>query len=277
MFDERNWILANPGLDVICSREHLRADVEQAARLPSAASSTRNFYFNQREHGEAPFMSRDVWQLNDQPSRLEVFRSRPVAVGIDLSTRQDLSAIVLAAMDDEGVIHLEPHCWLPEDTVMEHIRTDRAPYDVWIKHGWVHTTRGNEVDYETLARFLNERTMVYDIAHGYADRWRLDDLKRQLRALNVEIPIEAFDQGFKGMSPAIEQVEILAGQGRLAHGGHPVLQWCVANATTTPNTSGFRRFAKIERYGRIDLAVAMTMAVYACCSTAMIDASAMIG
>ena len=49
--------------------------------------------------------------------------------------------------------------------------------------------------------------------------------------------------------------------GRLAHGGHPVLTMCAANATVTRDPAGNRKLDKMRATGRIDGLVALAMAL----------------
>ena len=72
-----------------------------------------------------------------------------------------------------------------------------------------------------------------------------------------------------------------ATEGRLIHGGHPVLRWCVSNTVLMhqPGTpQGNRKPEKRRTYGRIDLAVAALMAIGTMkAGEAAIDVAAMIG
>jgi phage terminase large subunit-like protein len=65
------------------------------------------------------------------------------------------------------------------------------------------------------------------------------------------------------MSPAIDMFEQLAIEGRLRHGGHPVLRWAVSNAIVERDAAGNRKLNKAKSFGRIDPAVAAVMAVAA--------------
>ena len=72
-----------------------------------------------------------------------------------------------------------------------------------------------------------------------------------------------------------------ATEGRLIHGGHPVLRWCVSNTILlhqpgTPQQN--RKPEKRRTYGRIDLAVATLMAIGVMKGEeSPVDISAMIG
>jgi phage terminase large subunit-like protein len=111
------------------------------------------------------------------------------------------------------------------------------------------------------------------------DRWRINDLKRELDAIGCNVQLEPHGQGFKDMSPAVDIVERLVIQRKLRHGAHPVLQWCAANAVVTRDPAGGRKFDKAKSTGRIDALVALAMALSLALLRAEkpIDISALIG
>ena len=96
----------------------------------------------------------------------------------------------------------------------------------------------------------------------------------------MTLPLEAFVQGYKSYTPAIREFEVAATEGRLIHGGHPVLRWCMSNTVLVhaPGTpQGNRKPEKRRTYGRIDLAVATLMAIGAMkCDTPAVDIASMI-
>ncbi|WP_341649383.1 terminase TerL endonuclease subunit [Thauera humireducens] len=65
-------------------------------------------------------------------------------------------------------------------------------------------------------------------------------------------PLTEWGQGFKDMSPALDTLEAELLNGRIAHGGHPVLSMAAANATTTRDPAGSRKLDKSRATGRID-------------------------
>jgi hypothetical protein len=52
------------------------------------------------------------------------------------------------------------------------------------------------------------------------DRWRINDLKRELDAIGCHAPLEPHGQGYKDMSPAVDIVERLVIHRKLRHGAH---------------------------------------------------------
>jgi phage terminase large subunit-like protein len=70
-----------------------------------------------------------------------------------------------------------------------------------------------------------------------------------------------FGQGFISMSPALRELEALLLARKLAHGNHPVLTMCAANAVVVKDAAENRKFTKAKATGRIDGMVALAMAV----------------
>ena len=62
------------------------------------------------------------------------------------------------------------------------------------------------------------------------------------------------------MTPALERLEALALDGKLRHGGHPVLAWNASNAIATMDPAGGRKLDKAKATGRIDGLVSLAMA-----------------
>ena len=226
------WAAANPGLDIIRSRRDMANQIEQAMRLPALEPSVRNLLLNQRIQRMAPFLSPGIWNLGDEPIDEALFTSgRPVYGGLDLSVRTDLSALVLAVEDDDGV---RASVAADLDAGRHHASTrglrDRAPYPTWAEQGLMIAVPGKVLDYDFLAADIGELSGRMEFAKIAYDRWRIDVFRQSLARLGVSVELMPFGQGFKDMSPAIEIFEQLAIEGKLRHGGHPVLRWCVSNA-----------------------------------------------
>ena len=261
----RNTIRAvNPAFGKFLDEADVLAEAERARRMPSFESAFRNLRLNQRI---APFardqlLTPDVWALGDAAIDETIFADgRPVYGGIDLSARTDLSALVLAAEDDGGNVHLMPRAWTPADTLAERVIRDRAPYDAWARHGQLIAVPGTAIDYDWIAYALGEDAARMNIVRLNYDRWRIEILRQALARLGVAVPLEPMGQGFKDMSPAVEAFEELALAGRIRHGGHPLLRWCFSNAVVARDAAGNRKLDKAKAYGRIDVAVAAVMAV----------------
>lgn len=259
LLDERAWKAANPALDSFRSRSDLEGIMTKAARMPSAANAARNLNLNQRVSTVSPFVSRDVWEANG--GYLDLTEAEEVYGGLDLSARKDLTALVLAGQvgDKWG---LQTFFWTPEVGLMDRAKADRMPYLEWVQAGYLRTTPGATVDYGYIVRELEEILCDYPNLKVIAfDRWRIDIFKKELEAIDLELPLTGFGQGYKDMSPAIDEIESLFLNNRLAHGNNPVMTMCAANAVITKDPAGNRKLDKHKATGRMDGMVAATMAI----------------
>jgi phage terminase large subunit-like protein len=263
-WSEKTWHKANPGLAYgLPNLEELRRTAEQAQRLPALAASFRNLHLNTRCASDAHFLSPDVWKLNGGEPDSSALEDNPVFGGLDLSSRQDLTALVLVARDSSGLVHMQPHFWAPAQGLRERAQRDRAPYDLWRDRGLLTATPGASVDYEYVAEGLANLATRCDLRVVRFDRWRINDLERALDKIGAVVPLEPHGQGYKDMSGALDQFEALALNGRLRHGGHPLLTWCASNAIVTRDAAGNRKLDRSRATGRIDGLVAAVMAVAA--------------
>ena len=256
LMDESAWRAANPALGLFRSEDDLREQMTQAKRMPSMENSARNLLLNQRVSTEAPFVSPDVWQAC--AGAVRPFDG-PVFGGLDLSMRTDLTAFVLVGRMD-GVWHVQTHVWTPEKGLTDRARRDRAPYDVWARQGHLKTTPGATVDYGFVAADIARITAGLEVQGIAYDRWRIDLLRQEFEKIGADLPLVEWGQGFKDMAPALDALEAELLNGRIAHGGHPVLSMCAANATTVKDPTGARKLDKSRATGRIDGLQAMAQA-----------------
>lgn len=258
--DAKEWARANPAMNSFRSRVELEQAAEKAARMPSFENSFRNLYLNQRVNMVAAFVSPAVWKEGNDPADDAAFLAGPVYGGLDLSATTDLTALVLTARDREGVLHVRPYFWMPQDSVIEAAKRDRAPYDVWVREGLLRTTPGKVIDYAFVARDIGALVADLPVAKIGFDRWRMDRMQGALDAAGVVLPLEPFGQGYVSMSPALDALEADLLQGKIRHGAHPALAMCAANAVAVPDPAGNRKLDKSKATGRIDGLVALAMA-----------------
>ena len=257
LLDESAWRAANPALGLFRSLDDLREQMIQAQRMPSMENSARNLLLNQRVSTDAPFVSPEVWKAcGTVPKPFD----GPVYGGLDLSARNDLTALVLVGKV-RGVWQVQPYFWTPAKGLEERARRDRAPYDVWARQGFLRTTPGASVDYEHVAADMAEILAGLDVHAIAFDRWRIDVLKRELDRIGLALPLVPWGQGYKDMAPALDALEAELLNARIAHGMHPVLTMCAANATTTKDPAGGRKLDKSRSTGRIDGMQALAMAI----------------
>ena len=255
--DQEAWRAANPALGLFRSFQDVQDQAAQAMRMPSAENSFRNLILNQRVNIVSPFIAPSVWKAgNGEPVE---FGDHPVFGGLDLSMTTDLTALVLI-MRLDAELHVRPYFWIPELSLRDAAKRDRAPYEVWHKNGFLRTTPGKVIDYSFVARDIAKITAGLNIQTIAFDRYRMDRLKAEFERAEVTLPLTEFGQGFVSMAPALDALEADLLQNRVRHGGHPALAMCSANAVAVMDAAGNRKLEKSKSTGRIDGLVALTMA-----------------
>lgn len=261
-WSEATWRLANPALGDFLDLEEFRGQAGAARMLPAQEASFRNLNLNQRVAAEDHFLAPAVWALNAGESDLTVLDEGHVFVGADLSATQDLTAIIAGAADENGVWHIRPWFFLPEEGLRERAHRDRVPYDVWRDQGFLTTIPGKSINEDLVAAIVAPVLRDLDVQGFAYDRWQFGSLKRAFERIGWSPPfLEDFGQGFKTMTPALKALETVALEGKLRHGKHPILRMCAENARVIIDDAGNRKLTKRRSTGRIDGMVALAMLV----------------
>lgn len=262
--DREAWAAANPAMGVFRSVSDVETFADRATRMSADEATFRWLYLNQRVEGTTPFISRGLWQsCGAAPAAFS--RETPIYGGLDLSAVNDLTAFVAIGKVD-GVWSVRPVFWLPGDGLREKARKDRVPYDDWHRDGHLLAAPGKSVDYEFVATFLRGFCDSHNVKKIAFDRWNFRHLRPWLIEAGfgddeIEAVFEEFGQGYQSMSPALRSLEGEILNGRVAHGNHPVLSMCAANAVVVTDPGGNRKLAKDKSSGRIDGMVALAMAM----------------
>lgn len=268
IFDEKVWRACNPAWGHFLDEVDFRQAADRAKRLPQNEAAFRNLKLNQRVDADDQhrIVTAGIWKLGAVPVERNALRGRRCFGGLDLSGKNDLTALVLAFDDAAGGFDLLPFFWTPDGAISGRTPNEQGLFRTWISQGHMLAVPGPVIEYRYVAAQVAALAQEFQIdAIGY-DRWRIDEFKHELTKIGADVPMEPFGQGYKDMSPAVENFSELALTAKLRHGGHPVLNACVANAILTkPDDAGNMKFAKGKANEgtavRIDGVVAAAMAL----------------
>lgn len=257
-WDESLWHLANPALGDFLSVEQMRTTAAQAQRIPARESVFRNLHLNQPVEADERFIHPRDWDPLGEPFDPTELRGRRCIAGLDLGSAADLCGLALWFPDDDRLL-----VWgfIPDGQLLVKEKTDLAPYTLWCGQGFLIPTPGRAIHKAWIAEKLREIAQDYDLQAVAFDRWGFKDLEVILDAEGIMLPLTPHGQGFKDMGPSVEEFERLVLDGRLHHGGNPLLRWCLSNVTVTTDPAGARKLDKARSRGRIDPLIAAVMAV----------------
>jgi phage terminase large subunit-like protein len=262
--DETCWQKANPSLAYgIPGLAYLREQVTEARGMNSKEALVRRLNFCEWTEAENPWISGAQWMAcQDKDFDETLLIGRKCIGGLDLSSNIDLTALVLLfyPTDDDPFWRVQPHFWLPNDSLLAKADKDKVPYPMWRDKGYLNTSRGAAINKLEVAHKCLEITKNYDLqAIGY-DRHDVNDFKLHMNTDSIDLPLIEFGQGTKSMGPAVNTLETMIVNKTLRHNGNPVMTWCAANAVIDTDPAGWRKVTKAKATGRVDGIVALLMA-----------------
>ena len=203
------WKLANPALGDFRSLEDVKRLALLGQRMPASAMSFRNYILNQRVDTSAPFLNMILWEANSANEYdIRDLKGRPCYAGLDLGATKDMTALTLVFADGAGGFDIIPFCWLPGETLSEREDEDNMPYRLWAQDGHLLTFPGRATDPKAVALKIAELNGMCRIKALAFDRWRIEDIKRELDAIGCRVELIPFGQGFKDLSPAVNRSNV---------------------------------------------------------------------
>ena len=262
--DEANWYMANPSLGHTIKIDRVRAAYQDALENPAEENVFRQLRLDQWVGSSVAWIPEHVYDKGDRPIDMESLKGRDCYAGLDLSSTSDITAFVMVfppETEDENYIVL-PHFWLPRETLQLRVRRDHVPYDVWEKQGLFHITEGNVVDYNFVRKTIGELAEQYHICEIGVDRWNATQLITDLDGDGFTmVPI---GMGFKDMSPGMKELYKLLLEGKITHGGNPILRWMAGNVVAEIDAAENIKPSKKKATEKIDGIVALIMGLDRC-------------
>ncbi|WP_024409990.1 terminase large subunit [Streptococcus suis] len=262
--DEANWRRANPSLGHTIGIDRVREAYQQALDNPAEENVFKQLRLNMWTSSSVAWIPEHVYAKGNDPIQYESLKGRSCYAGLDLSSTSDITAFVLVfppRFEEENYIVL-PFFWLPEDTLELRCRRDHVLYDVWERQGYIKTTEGNVVHYGFIEKFIEDLSEIYHIKEIAYDRWNATQMVQNLEGMGLTMV--PFGQGYKDMSPPSKELYKLMMEGKIQHGGHPVLKWMGQNVVMRQDPAGNIKPDKEKSVEKIDGIVALIMGLDRC-------------
>lgn len=262
--DEENWKKVNPSLGYTVPIERMREQFLQAKGNPAEENVFRQLRLCQWVGSTVQWIPDEIYEKGSIPVDPESLKGRECYAGLDLSSSEDITGLVLMfppRSEKEKYIML-CYAWVPEDTVPARVRKTGFPYDNWVAQGYLKTTPGNVIDYAYIEKTIEELGKVYNIKEIAFDRWGSNMLVERLTDMGLTVvPI---GQGYKDMSAPSKTFFEEMMRGNLIHGINPVFKWMCGNVVVETDPAGNIKPTKSKSKEKIDLVVAAIMALDRC-------------
>ncbi|MFB9439744.1 terminase large subunit [Streptomyces showdoensis] len=226
-FAESTWRKANPGLGASPSLSYMRREANKARSTPSYFATFCRLSLNRRMRAASRWLPLSLWDANAGSVDDRSFRYRRAWGGVDLSAVSDLSAWVLAVESRVPGVELEliSRFWLPEERADELEQQLQVPIRQWAREGLITLTEGDAIDYDAIEKQIVADCRRLDVQRISYDRMFAGQLVQRIEAKTRGVDVVPVAQTYLGMSPGCKELERLLREGRIRHGGNPVLRW----------------------------------------------------
>lgn len=260
---KENWIKANPLL------EYDRIALENLVPVAEAAKemggdALRDFIVKQLNMwiqwtNDVYIKDMKCWNNAKTEKTLADFKGKKCYVGLDLSSGGDLTSLaIIIPFEKNGVKYyfIHSHSFIPKNRVQEHIKTDRVPYDLWIKKGLISVTEtmgGIKTDYKYIVSYLEKVIQQYELDVQWIcyDPHNASAFLNDLESLGYDS--FAVKQSARELNDATVDFRLELMAGHVEHDGNEAIKWSLANAKTTANSFGEIKIDKEYKTERIDI------------------------
>ncbi|OQP06837.1 terminase [Geobacillus sp. 46C-IIa] len=251
--DEKAWLKANPiaasypeGVENI--RAKLKEALEKPDKMDDFLTKNMNVWINKREQA---YISAERWAACGAKNLPDI-SGLDAYVGVDLSATTDLTSVSIEIPLDDGKFIVLSHSFIPEEKLDERVKTDKMPFDQWVRQGWITATPGAVVDYTFVREYIKSIEPTYGVLVKEIcyDKYNARHLMQELEAdgfTTVEIP-----QGIRYLTEPTKNFRTKVFEKKIIHNQNPVLTWAVGNAVTRKDAQENIMLDKSKSTDRID-------------------------
>lgn len=267
--DRRIWRMANPAMGAIFTEDDFAEDLEKAKREgPAALANFKRLQLNIWQKLTSLWLDMQVW--NDQPggrSDEEIEESGDIwAAGLDMSAGGDLTAYVRVAGNPGRGLDVRAWFWIPEETAVQRQNEEVLPYLEYAERESVFLIPGPVIVPRVIRDFVLEDAERLDgrLRRIHSDYYHAQDVGEA--CISAGLDFQYMKQTPLEFTRPIKVVENMLARRVLAHGDHPLLNYCASNAAVREcGPAGNRMLDKGRSGGRIDGVVALAEAVAGLC------------
>ena len=264
--EEDNWTTlealekANPNWGVSVRPEMILSLLAKAKALPSAINNFKTKHLDIWCSASNAWMDMGAWaQCEDHSLRLEDFEGERCIIGLDLGSKNDMTAKVkVFPIETDGPTRYAVFCdfYLPERAVENAVNSQ---YSGWAEQGLLHVTPGAMTDLNVVEEALREDLSRFNVEAVVYDPWQATQMATTLA--DDDAPMVECRMTVQNMSDPMKSVEALVLDRRLLHDGNPILTWMMGNVVAKLDAKD-NIFPRKERYEqKIDGVIALIMAM----------------
>lgn len=231
--DEKNWVKANPNLDVTVTRKYLEGQIRSAINDSALEVSVKTKNFNMWVSSKEIWISDDKIRKVMSPVNLDDYKDEDCFMGVDLSAVSDLtSTTVMFPPNPDRKINPDKFVfktiiYLPESELTENVNS--YLYMIWKRENYLKVTSGNVVDYDYILKDqinINDKNYVVNVAY---DKWNATQWA--INATEEGLPLTPYSQALGNFNGPTKTLERLIRTGMVVIDNNPIVRWAFSNVT----------------------------------------------
>lgn len=241
----KNFIKANPNLNVSIPQEWLRKQMNEALNNPSLEGEFRCKNLNQWLNPLKAWLQPKIWNpIVENGNNFKIDFNQPYysIAAIDLSKRSDLTALTVCTYQND-MFFLHHHFYFPLDSLREKIQKDNEMWFKWVELELVTGTPGRTIDYEYIKHDIEEAVKEYNIHGVLYDPYNATQLTEELQD---RIDMIEVNQSMRFLSPFIKTAEEIIFSGKVAD-NNPVTRWMANNAMVYRDPNDNMKIVKSDK------------------------------
>ena len=246
IWDERNWVKANPFLCLVKEKMvTLRQDAQTARDM--GGSELRDFLTKCLnmwvKNTDDQYIDPEAWYACGSERKLtDIVEAGHTEchVGLDLSSGGDLTTLALEFPLDNSNYYVYSHSFMPRGRLEEHVETDLAPYDMWEQQGLITVTGGSTDymnDYKFIVAHLKELRDRYGLTFKSIgiDPHNAPGVMQDLEEFGC--PVITVTQSARNLNDATVAIQLLTKGGQIEYDqANELLTWSMVNAAIVRNS-----------------------------------------
>lgn len=274
--DESCWQKANPNLGVSVKLERLREIANEARNKPSALNKWLRYHCNVRVSAKARLIAAESWALcrgefSDWKTADRIHGSFDLGRSNDMAGGAVVSRFDL--VDDNGDhfkrFEIRSRAWTSEIRP-EEIKTEQI--ERWIREDLLSECPGDQILLSDVEEWLVEQSAIWGVATWAYDPNFALQMGQRLQEIHgktvfpfTQAP-KFYNEAIRTLERIVREVHIVDGKPvrALCHDGDPVLAWMIGNLIVRKNAKDEWMPDKGSSPQKIDIAVALLMAISEC-------------
>ena len=256
--DPKTWLKANPSLGVTLRYEEMERKWREAELDPVKRANFLRLRLNIIQREETRFFEVGQWEACG--GAVDISPGDVCWAGLDLSSSNDLTALVVVFKNELGGLDLLSWFWLPEDNILDLEAKHKQTYRIWADQGLITLTDGPSIDYRFIRQEIVKVARKYKLVKLLADPQFAGQLLSQLQEEDG-IEVANIRQGTFLLGPPTFELKRLVESRTLRHGNHPIMKWMAGNVVPIYDDNNNTRFSKKKNKHKIDGMSALVNAI----------------